>query len=84
MELTLKPEYEINPVGTEHNVTATLEIVNGTLTQPAVNEPIYFEVISGPNAGVNGTEMTDSSGNATFTYTGLGGPGNDTIQANWT
>lgn len=83
MELTLEQECDTNPVGTEHTVTATLKIVNGTITELAVNEPIYFEVISGPNAGVNGTEYTDCTGQATFTYTGLG-VGIDTINASWT
>lgn len=40
-------------------------------------------ITAGPNAGVNGTGVTDVSGQARFTWTGSGGPGEDTVQASF-
>ena len=40
-----------------------------------------LSVLAGPNAGDTDTDVTDSSGEATFTYTGDGGIGTDFIEA---
>lgn len=65
--ITLSPLSEINMIGSSHTVTATIK--DESLV-PAPNIVVSFEVISGPHAGENGTDTTDSNGQATFTYTG--------------
>ena len=42
---------------------------------------ITFRVLTGPNAGKNGTGTTGADGKTSFTYTDTAGPGTDTIQA---
>jgi hypothetical protein len=78
--IVLSPTSATNPVGTQHTVTA--KVTNNTGT-PIQGEVVTFNVISGPNAGVNGTGTTNSNGDATFTYTGNGGTGTDQIQASF-
>ncbi len=78
-DITLTPGTETNPVGTDHTVTAA--VVSGSPSAPVVGTTVSFTVLSGPNAGAIGTDATDAAGLATFTYTGSGGPGTDTIQA---
>ncbi|MDD5082611.1 MAG: hypothetical protein PHU08_04485, partial [Dehalococcoidales bacterium] len=75
--LALLPPFATNATGTQHTVTARYEIAG----VPQVGVTINFEVIAGPNAGESGTDVTDSNGEATFTYTGSGGVGTDTIRA---
>lgn len=43
-----------------------------------------FEILSGPNAPLSQSSITDGSGNTTFTYTGNGGDGVDRIRASGT
>jgi hypothetical protein len=80
--ISLAPPTATNELGTPgqtHTVTAT--IAAGTTVG---GRTVSFSVISGPNAGQNGTADTDSSGNADFTYPatqGTAGIGTDTIQA---
>jgi len=78
--IVLSPTSASNPVGTEHTVTAKVSNDNGVPVQGAL---VTFNVISGPNAGDNGTDTTDVNGEATFTYTGDGGAGTDQIQASF-
>lgn len=79
--LTLSPLTATNPVGTMHTVTAqVIELtVNGTI--PISNLTVRFNVLSGPNNGTNGSNTTNASGQAIFTYQDTGGAGVDTIQA---
>jgi len=53
------------PVGATATLGANLS--NGC-GDPLSGTPISFDVSSGPNAGLAGTGITDSSGNATFAY----------------
>jgi hypothetical protein len=71
------PATATNIVGTDHTVTATITDA-GT---PQQGFQVFFEVTSGPNAGANGSDVTDVNGEATFTYTGTGGTGQDSIDA---
>jgi Bacterial Ig-like domain (group 1) len=73
--LTLSPASAQNPTGTPHTVTATLTDENG---DPVANEAVDFQV-TGANAA-SGSGSTNSSGEATFTYTGTN-PGSDVISA---
>jgi len=78
--LNVDPKLDFNPVGTDHIVTATVtidKVVSGT--EPAPGVLVEFDV-SGANIFVI-DDYTDSEGVATFTYTGDGGDGIDTIMA---
>jgi len=76
--LSLTPPFDINPPGTEHTVTATLRRAG----EAVENEEIQFEILSGPNDDEPiHSDNTNASGEATFTYTGDGGPGTDIIKA---
>ena len=79
--ITLTPASSTNPLGTSHTVTAT---VAGT-GDPVVGRSVTFTVVSGPNAGVTGSDSTDSNGQASFTYTTSTSslPGTDTIEASF-
>jgi hypothetical protein len=76
--LTLSPETATNPVGTSHTVTAVATAANGA---PVAGATVTFTVTAGPNVGQSGTDVTDATGTATFTYTSNGAPGTDTISA---
>jgi 6-phosphogluconolactonase (cycloisomerase 2 family) len=77
--LTLTPSTSSNPVGTSHTVTATAQTSGGALLASLT---VSFSVISGPNNGASGGGITDTSGQATFTYTSNGVAGTDQIRAN--
>ena len=76
--ITLTPETATNPIGTPHTVTATILENN----EPVSGKEVTFTVTSGPHAGTTGTGITDSNGQATFTYTGTIA-GTDNIQASY-
>jgi hypothetical protein len=61
--LTLTPGNDSNPVGTSHQLTATIGPKQSGVT-------VRFEVVSGPNAGTTRSATTNSSGVATANYTG--------------
>jgi len=75
--ITLAPATASNPVGTSHTVTAT--VTQGGA--PVVEKTVTFSVTSGPDVGKTGTAVTNSDGNATFTYTNNGTAGTDSISA---
>jgi len=80
----LSPPTATNPVGTDHTVTAHAEGFCTPEPCTGANVPgatVDFEVLTGPNTGETGQDVTDVDGNATFTYTDTAGPGTDTIQA---
>ncbi len=72
--LTATPPFDTNPVGESHTVTATLT-QDGS---PLVGETIDFDITAGPHTGTVGSDATNTSGQATFTYTGTAS-GFDTI-----
>ena len=76
--IVLDPETDTNDVGTDHTLTATVTFDG----DPQPDLTVDFEVLSGgPNEGEIGQDITGVNGEATFTYTGDGGVGQDTIQA---
>ncbi len=71
--LTASPETATNPITTDHTVLADINVdIEGV--------PVIFDVISGPNTGKGETIETSADGTASFTYTGDGGDGTDTIR----
>ncbi len=87
--ISLSPATATNPAGTDHTVTATVTsapaVAAGTVTgTPVVGTTVTFTVESGPNTGKTGTGVTNSSGQATFTYHDDGGVGTDLISATFT
>ena len=79
--ITLGPETDQNIVGEDHTVTAVLTDLLGS---PMPGIDVTFNVLSGPNAGDTGTDTTDASGVASFTYQGDNGIGFDNIEACFT
>jgi uncharacterized repeat protein (TIGR01451 family) len=73
-DITLSPADATNDVGSPHTVTANVSDRNG----PVENGSVLFTV-TGANTA-SGSDTTDASGDATFTYTGTAA-GDDTITA---
>jgi uncharacterized repeat protein (TIGR01451 family) len=78
-DIRLAPATASLIVGDSHSLTATV-VIGGT---PIASTPVTFTVVSGPHIGTTGTGTTDSSGIATFTYTGTL-TGADRIEAKFT
>jgi len=84
--ITLGPDSDINFVGEDHTVTASLADLLGN---PQIGVEVTFDVTSGPNAGVTGICAanadctTDANGEVSFTYAGTGGIGIDEIVASF-
>lgn len=74
--LTLTPPTAINPVGTSHTVTATVEDASSNPLQGIV---VRFTVTGSVSA--SGQCTTDANGMCTFTYAGPALPGADLISA---
>ncbi len=77
--IEINPPLATNNVGTPHTVCATL----ATNVFPKAGVAVTFTIVSGPNSVTNYTTLTDGTGTACFTYTGLGGPGTDYITASY-
>jgi hypothetical protein len=74
--LTLSPKADVNPVGTQHCVTAT---VRDQLGNPMPGIRVRFTVTGSVNT--SGSATTNSIGQATFCYQGPSLPGADVIRA---
>ncbi len=69
-----------NLVGASASLTAT--VTNTTAAAaPLPNAIVAFNITSGPDAGLTGSGITGSNGEATFSFVGKGGTGTDSIQA---
>jgi len=75
--ILIGPLSAVNPVGTQHTVTATVQDDQGA---PIVGREVTFEIVSGPHVGLTDTDTTDATGEATFSYTGTSA-GTDVIIA---
>lgn len=86
-EVGLSPLEAVNilPGDDTHTVTAHAQGACAPEPCTGANVPgatVDFEVLTGPNTGKTGSDVTDASGNATFTYTNATATtGTDTIQA---
>jgi uncharacterized protein (TIGR03437 family) len=83
LTVTLTPATASSATGTQHTVTAKVTDANSVAQ---ANVSVTFTILSGPNAGATGvcspsSCKTDSNGQVTFTYTGSGGAGQDSIKA---
>jgi uncharacterized protein (TIGR03437 family) len=83
LAVALTPATATSATGTQHTVTAKVTDANSVAQ---ANVTVTFTILSGPNAGATGvcspsTCKTDSSGQVSFTYTGSGGAGTDSIKA---
>jgi hypothetical protein len=79
-QLSLAPPAQSQQVGDTATITATL--TNGCGT-PLQGNTLAFDATSGPNAGTTGTGVTDSSGQASFSYSSINA-GTDAWQATLT
>jgi hypothetical protein len=79
--LRLGPATTRQVAGNHVAETATVLDGSGRIGLPHVT--VHFHVISGPDAGTSGTAVTNSSGHATFTYTGTS-EGEDVVTASVT
>lgn len=73
----LTPSAAAKTAGSTHSVTVTV----GEPGNRRVGISVGFSVQSGPNAGRNSAAVTDSNGQAVFSYTSNGQPGTDRIKA---
>lgn len=78
--LSLTPANASGSGGSSVTVTARLKDANGS---PLANVLVDFQAVSGPNAGQTGQAVTDTLGNARFTYLGTA-QGADVVHASVT
>ncbi len=78
--ILLSPAQGTCVLGADNTVTA---LVLDSLGAPVTGTTVNFLVVSGPNAGDAGSDVTDANGEATFTYTGDGGIGVDCVVASF-
>ncbi|MGA7628132.1 MAG: Ig-like domain-containing protein, partial [Methanoregula sp.] len=77
--LVLTPPEEIARVYESNKLTA---LVLDDSEKPVVGTLVTFRIISGPDAGKDGTSRSDASGQATFTYTN-NAVGTDSVVASY-
>lgn len=77
--LFLDPLSAALALGCPHTITGT--VTDAATQLPIAGRTVNFDVTAGPNAGATGTDVTDANGEATFTYNGNGGTGQDSIAA---
>jgi len=75
--LSLTPPAQSHQVLSTATVTATF---TNSCGQPLSNTAVHFSALTGPNAGVSGSGVTNAGGQATFTYSS-GKLGTDTWRA---
>ncbi len=73
---TVSPSSDVNPVGTDHTVTAVFRRANG---RPAPGARVAIGIFSGPNSTFLADAVADGAGRVPLTYTGGLVPGTDTI-----
>ncbi len=81
VDIDLEPEQADLMRGEEHTVTATVFRAGNADEYPEIGQDVTISVVAGPNVDLTTTAATDTNGTFSFTYTGDGGPGMDTIVA---
>lgn len=77
---TLSPASGTGSLGTPYTLTTKVQDSTG---KPVASQAVTFTVLSGPDADTTHSATTDSTGSATFTYTGASA-GEDVVQASFT
>ncbi len=81
-QISLQPDGTSADIGTMHTVIA--RVIEADLPSgPIADIDVTVTVLTGPNAGVTGSGLTDINGEFSFTYSGFGGAGIDEIQASF-
>jgi hypothetical protein len=80
-DISLSASPSTQDVGGQVTLNATVKNGSGS---PVAGAKVTFNFDSGPNTGVTGSAVTDSSGHASFTYTGSHGAGTDSDSATFT
>ncbi len=65
----IAPLTDTKSIGTTETLTATVTTNTPAVGTPVVGTTVTFTVVSGPNTGLTGTGITNSAGQATFSYT---------------
>ena len=79
-DIDLTPDGAVNNIGETHTVTAVVTVDDPLPGTPVVGTTVTFEVIAGPHIAATGTDVTDGTGSASFSYVGTA-VGIDTIEA---
>ncbi|MEN8006534.1 MAG: hypothetical protein ABFS42_05930 [Candidatus Krumholzibacteriota bacterium] len=79
VEMEVEPDNAELMQGEDHTVTATIFRGEDAEAFPVVGHDVDFTIIEGPNAADPAVVTTDSTGVATFTFTGDSGAGTDVI-----
>ena len=85
--ITLAPEVNVTELGTPGQAHGVVATVAAGSAGGISGVEVSFDVVSGPNLGATGAGTTNSSGQASFTYTArqhLEGLGTDVIRACFT
>ena len=77
--ISLSPGSQTLDVGKTATVTANVVPPVGV---PRSDHTVFFQVLSGPNAGLRGQGGSDANGNASYSYSSSK-TGTDQVQANW-
>ena len=78
--ILLSPASATRFINTNHTVTAKVQDNNG---DPVVGRQVDFEIVSGPNAGLMSTGVTNAQGEVSYTYSSAV-TGTDEIEASMT
>ena len=81
-QVTLTPAASSGNVRGQHTVNADVR-QGAPPSNPFVGATVTFQILSGPNAGVMGTGVTDAAGMTSFMYTSVDSVGIDQIQASF-
>ena len=85
--IDVTPDSATNELGTPGQGHSVVGTVTDDFGDPVANVLVDFDILSGPNAGANGSDTTDAAGEAHFSYTatqGLAGLGQDVIRGCFT
>lgn len=77
--ILLTPPEDVNPIGSTHTVRAFLQDDAG---DAVVGRHVDFEIVSGPNAGLTASTVTDADGEAHFSWTSASA-GTDIVEASF-
>lgn len=79
--IKLTPLTDLKNVGSSELMTATVTTDTPSPNTPVVGTTVTFKVLTGPDAGQTGTDVTNASGVATFTLVNGGTAGVDLLRA---